>query len=133
MTATRLAINVMHSARARRETLAGSELPDPADTRPGPAVRAEQGEALACGVRVLLKNLSRTERRAYVLREAFDYPYREIANVLRLGEANARQVVTRARQHLASDRRVMAGPVVATSLRLRSMTRAGGPLQTGSA
>ena len=42
---------------------------------------------------------------AYVLREAFDYPYREIANDLQLGEANARQLVTRARQHIADERR----------------------------
>jgi Sigma-70, region 4 len=48
--------------------------------------------------------LSPTERAAYILREAFDYAYRDIANVLRLAETNARQVVTRARQHIASDR-----------------------------
>jgi RNA polymerase sigma-70 factor (ECF subfamily) len=59
---------------------------------------------LACGVRILLEKLSPTERAAYILREAFDYAYRDIANVLRLAEANARQVVTRARQHIASGR-----------------------------
>jgi hypothetical protein len=65
---------------------------------------AEQGQALACGVRTLLEKLTPTERAAYILREAFDYAYRDIANVLRLAEANARQVVTRARQHLLSGR-----------------------------
>ena len=53
-------------------------------------------------MRLLLEKLTPTERAAYILREAFDYPYRDIANVLRLEEANARQVVTRARQHVAN-------------------------------
>ena len=56
-------------------------------------------------VLTLLEKLSPTERAAYVLREAFDYPYRKIANILRLEEANTRQLVTRARQHIADDRR----------------------------
>jgi len=51
---------------------------------------------------MLLEKLPPTERAAYILREAFDYAYRDIAQVLRLAEANARQVVTRARQHIAS-------------------------------
>ena len=53
----------------------------------------------------LLERLSPTERAAYVLREAFNYPYKEIAEVLRVEEANARQLVTRARQHVADGRR----------------------------
>ena len=59
-------------------------------------------------VLLLLEKLTPTERAAYILREAFDYPYRDIANVLRLEEANARQVVTRARQHVANGRRMPA-------------------------
>ena len=100
-TATRLAINVMQSARARRETYVRPWLPEPVDTSADPRLRAERGQALACGVRLLLEKLTPTERAAYILREAFDYAYRDIANVLRLEEANARQVVTRARQHVA--------------------------------
>src|SRR5262245_46260255 len=103
-TATRLAINVMQSARARRETLVGPEQPEPVDTSSDPRAAAERRQALACGVRVLLEKLTPTERAAYILREAFDYTYRDIADVLRLAEANARQVVTRARQHIASGR-----------------------------
>jgi len=101
-TATRLAINVMQSARARREILVGPQQPEPVDTKSDPRLAAEQGQALACGVRMLLEKLTPTERAAYILREAFDYAYRDIAHVLRLAEANARQVVTRARQHIAS-------------------------------
>jgi RNA polymerase sigma-70 factor (ECF subfamily) len=110
-TATRLAINVMQSARARRETCVGQWLPEPVDASADPGVGAERGEALELGVSVLLKELSPTERAAYILREAFDYTYRDIANVLRLGEANARQVVTRARQHVANGRRMAAGSI----------------------
>ena len=107
-TATRLAINVMQSARSRRETCVGSWLPEPADTSADPGLGAEQGEGLEAGILLLIERLSPTERAAYILREAFDYPYRDIANVLRLEEANARQVVTRARQHLGHDRSMPA-------------------------
>jgi len=71
-------------------------------------LEAEQEEGLEAGIALLLEKLSPTERAAYILREAFDYSYRAIANVLRLGEANARQVVTRARQHVANGRRIPA-------------------------
>jgi RNA polymerase sigma-70 factor (ECF subfamily) len=104
-TATRLAINVMQSARARRETYVGPWLPEPIDTSADPRLGAERGEALAFGVLLLLEKLTPAERAAYVLREAFDYPYRDIANVLRLEEANTRQLVTRARQHVANGRK----------------------------
>jgi RNA polymerase sigma-70 factor (ECF subfamily) len=103
-TATRLAINVMQSAHARRETPVGRCQPEPIDASGDPRLAAERDQALGCGVRILLETLTPTERAAYILREAFDYAYRDIANVLRLAEANARQVVTRARQHIASGR-----------------------------
>src|SRR5688572_30115864 len=107
-TATRLAINVMQSARSRRETFVGAWLPEPVDTGADPRLGAERSQALASGILVLLERLTPTERAAYILREAFDYAYRDIANVLRLAEANARQVVTRARQHVANGRRMPA-------------------------
>jgi RNA polymerase sigma-70 factor (ECF subfamily) len=108
-TTTRLAINVMQSARARRETCVGPGQPEPVDTKGDPRLAAERTQALACGVRMLLERLTPTERAAFILREAFDYAYRDIANVLRLAEANARQVVTRARQHIASGRTTATG------------------------
>lgn len=101
-TAKRLAINVMQSARSRRERYAGPSLPETVDTGADPERGAERGEGLEAGILLLLQKLSPAERAAYILREAFDYPYREIANVLRLEEANARQVVTRARHHVAN-------------------------------
>jgi RNA polymerase sigma-70 factor (ECF subfamily) len=107
-TATRLAINVMQSARSRRETFAEPWLPEPVDVCPDPSSGAERSEALSRGILLLLEKLTPTERAAYVLREAFDYAYLDIANILRLEVANARQVVTRARKHVTSSRTLAA-------------------------
>src|SRR5437867_3395971 len=105
-TATRLCINAAQSARSRRETYVGTWLPEPVDTSADPGLGAERGEALQLAVLFLLEKLSPTERAAYVLREAFDYSYREIANILQIEEANTRQVVSRARKHIANGRRI---------------------------
>jgi RNA polymerase sigma factor (sigma-70 family) len=107
-TATRLAINVAQSARARRETYIGPWLADPVDIAADPALDTERREALESALLMLLERLSPTERAAYLLREAFDYPYRQVAQVLALTEANARQLVTRARLRLASEPRRQA-------------------------
>jgi RNA polymerase sigma-70 factor (ECF subfamily) len=109
-TATRLAINVMQSARARRETYVGPWQPEPVDTSADPGSGAERRQALESGILRLLESLTPPERAAYILREAFDYAYRDIANILRFEEANARQLVTRARHHLASGRHMSASP-----------------------
>jgi RNA polymerase sigma factor (sigma-70 family) len=107
---TRLAINVLQSAHARRETDVGPSLPEPVDTSADPALGAERGEALNLAVLLLLERLSPTERAAYVLREAFNHPYRQIADILRVEEANARQLVTRAREHVSGRRRAPVSP-----------------------
>jgi len=104
-TTTRLAINVAESARTRHETYVGPPLPEPIDTSEDPRLGAERGEALELAVLLLLEKLSPTERAAYTLHEAFDYPYREIAEILQLTEVNTRQLVTRARKHIADRRR----------------------------
>jgi len=106
--ATRLAINVIQSARSRYETCAGPGLPEPVDANADQRLDVERRQALASAVRLLLERLTPAERAAYVLREAFDYPHRDIANVLRLSEANARQLVSRARQHVTSGRSIPA-------------------------
>jgi RNA polymerase sigma-70 factor (TIGR02957 family) len=107
-TTTRLAINLTQSAHNRRETYIGPWLPEPVDTSSDPTLGAERGEALELAVLLLLEKLTPNERAAYVLREAFDYSYSEIANILQISEANARQLVTRARKHIADGRRVPA-------------------------
>jgi RNA polymerase sigma-70 factor (TIGR02957 family) len=104
-TATRLCINLAQSAQSRHETYIGTWLPEPVDTSSDPGLGAERGEALKLAVLVLLEKLSPTERAAYVLREAFDYPYRQTADILQMEEANVRQLVSRARKHIADSRR----------------------------
>ena len=103
-TALRLAINVTQSARARRETHIGPQLDDALDVTADPSRDAERRDALESALRTLLQKLAPTERAAYLLREAFDYPYARIARVLMLSEANARQLVTRARRRLGEGR-----------------------------
>jgi RNA polymerase sigma-70 factor (ECF subfamily) len=107
---TRLAINVLQSARVRRETYVGPWLPEPVDTSADPALGAERGEALEVAVLMLLEKLTPTERAAYVLREAFDYPYEQIAQAIGQTQANARQLVSRAKKHLAAEGRVRVTP-----------------------
>jgi RNA polymerase sigma-70 factor (ECF subfamily) len=102
---TRLAINFTQSARARRESYVGTWLPEPVDTRTDPQLGAERAEALDLAVLLLLEKLNPVERAAYVLREAFDYTYRRIADIVETSEANARQLVSRARRRLAAERR----------------------------
>jgi len=104
-TTTRLCINLAQSAHTRRETPIGTWLPEPVDTNGDPGLGAERGEALKLAVLMLLEKLSPTERAAYVLREAFDYPYRQIAHILQMEEANVRQLVSRARKRVADGRR----------------------------
>jgi RNA polymerase sigma-70 factor (ECF subfamily) len=104
-TTMRLAINVRQSAWARRETQLGPRLVEPADAEADPALDAERREALELAVRIVLEKLPPTERAVYVLREAFDYPYQQISQVLALSEANARQLVTRARRRLCGEHR----------------------------
>jgi RNA polymerase sigma-70 factor (ECF subfamily) len=104
-TTTRLAINELQSARARRETYIGPWLPEPVDTSADPFLGAERGEALELAVLMLMEKLTPHERAAYVLREAFDYPYPQIAAILQATEPAVRQLVSRARKHVAGERR----------------------------
>ncbi len=98
-TTTRMCINFSQSAQSRRETYIGPWLPEPVDTSSDPALGAERGEALGFAILLLLEKLSPTERAAYVLREAFDYSYRQIADILQMEEAN---------KHIADGRRTPA-------------------------
>ena len=103
---TRLSINVLKSARTRRESYVGPWLPEPLveDPAPGPASRAELADSLSLALLVLLERLTPVERAAYLLREVFGYEYAEIAAIIEQTEVNSRQLVTRARKHLEASR-----------------------------
>ncbi|OLT48100.1 RNA polymerase subunit sigma-24 [Cellulosimicrobium sp. CUA-896] len=109
-TTTRLAINAATSARARRETYVGPWLPEPVDTSDDPALGAERAEALEVATLVLLERLTPVERAVYVLREAFGYPHRRVAEILDMTESNARQLARRARERLGTRPAVPVDP-----------------------
>ncbi|GGS99223.1 RNA polymerase sigma factor SigJ [Streptomyces violaceus] len=101
---TNLCLNQLTSARARRETYVGQWLPEPVlagDPMLGPADTAEQRESVSYAVLAVLERLSPNERAVYVLREAFAYPHREIAEILDITEAAAQQILHRAKKHVA--------------------------------
>ncbi|MCQ4212806.1 RNA polymerase sigma factor SigJ [Streptomyces longispororuber] len=104
---TNFCLNQLTSARARRETYVGQWLPEPlleGDPMLGPAETAEQRESVSYAVLVLLERLSPNERAVYVLREAFAYSHREIAEILDLSEAASQQIFHRAKKHVAQGR-----------------------------
>jgi RNA polymerase sigma-70 factor (ECF subfamily) len=103
---TRLSINVLKSARVRRESYVGPWLPEPLleDPARDPASRAELADSLSLALLVLLERLSPVERAAYLLREVFGYEYGDIAEIIERSEVNSRQLVTRARKHLEAGR-----------------------------
>jgi RNA polymerase sigma factor (sigma-70 family) len=102
---TRLAINVTQSARRRRESPRPSLATERTDPGDDPATSAEHRDALEEAVLVILESLTPRERAAFVLREAFDYPYPRLSEFLRLGTANTRQLVCRSRQRIGANRR----------------------------
>jgi RNA polymerase sigma-70 factor (ECF subfamily) len=99
---TRLAIDQLRSARMRRETYTGTWLPEPllTDEAPDVAQHAETADSLSMAFLVLLESLSPVERAVFLLREVFDYPYGEIAEVIGKSEDNTRQLAVRARRHV---------------------------------
>lgn len=104
---TNYCLNQLTSARARRETYVGRWLPEPllaGDPMLGPAETAEQRDSVSYAVLVLLERLSPNERAVYVLREAFGYPHREVAEILDITEAASQQIHHRARKHVADGR-----------------------------
>jgi len=101
---TRVAINAVTSARVRREVSVGVGLAERDYAAADPAVEAERAQELGLAVHLLIKRLSPVERAVYVLREAFGYSFRDIAEVLELSEANARQLGHRARMNVGGQR-----------------------------
>jgi DNA-directed RNA polymerase specialized sigma24 family protein len=101
---TRLAINVIQSARHRHETPAEPRLVDLADRAQDPVLHAEQAVAVEEALALLMARLTPDELAAYVLRKVFDYAYVDLAGLLRTSVPNTRQLVRRALTHLGGDR-----------------------------
>lgn len=103
---TRLCIDHLRSARARRETYVGEWLPEPLVAPGGddPADHAEMADSLSLAFLVLLESLTPEQRAAFLLREVFDYPYDRIAEIVGTSAGNARQLVARGRRHVDARR-----------------------------
>jgi RNA polymerase sigma-70 factor (ECF subfamily) len=102
---TRLCIDQLKSARARRERYVGPWLPEPLmGESPDASAAAELSDSLSMAFLVVLENLTPTERAAFLLREVFDYPYAEIAETLGTSEPSCRQLVHRAKERVAERR-----------------------------
>ncbi|HLV34008.1 MAG TPA: RNA polymerase sigma-70 factor [Spirillospora sp.] len=107
---TRLCLDQLKSARVQRETYIGPWLPEPVLTGGDgaylatPAAYASQHESISMAFLVLLESLSPLERAVFLLREVFDYDYREIAHIVDREEAACRQLYSRAKKHIADNR-----------------------------
>ena len=101
---TRLAIDQLRSARARRERYVGEWLPEPLLTDPSPAEHAETADSLSLALLVLLESLSPRQRAAFLLREVFAYPYAEVAEIIGTDVDSARHLVARARTQVQERR-----------------------------
>ena len=99
---SRLSLDQLRSARARRETYVGEWLPEPlvASADDDPARKAEMADSLSLAFLVMLESLSPEQRAAFLLHEVFDEPYSRIAEIIGTSEPNARQLATRARRHV---------------------------------
>jgi RNA polymerase sigma-70 factor (ECF subfamily) len=103
---SRLCLNYLQSARVKREEYFGQWLPEPVVTEPAgdPYLTSQMDGEVSMAFLVLLERLTPLERAAFLLREAFEYEYGEIARILEQTEANCRQLFRRARQHLKEER-----------------------------
>src|SRR5262249_16213820 len=103
---TRLAINELQSARARREHYVGEWLPEPiiTDDHDDPARHAEMADSLSLAMLVLLESLSPEQRAVLLLHDVFDYAHGKIAEMIGKSPDNVRQLATRARRHVEQRR-----------------------------
>lgn len=101
---SRLSLDRLRSAASRREVYVGPWLPEPLDTGPDVAETVATADSVSIALLVVLETLSPLERAVFVLREAFDLPYGEIADALGSTEPAVRQVAHRARAHVAARR-----------------------------
>jgi RNA polymerase sigma factor (sigma-70 family) len=114
---TRIAIDVLRSARVRRESYVGEWLPEPlvgpvqvnlpvamAETPPDAAAHAELADDLSTAFLVLLETLTPTERAAFLLHDVLGYPHSDAADIIGTSEVAARQLASRARRRIARQR-----------------------------
>ena len=103
---TRISIDVLRSARVRREAYVGEWFPEPLldDPYEDPARSAELADSVSMAALLLLERLSPLERAVFVLREVFGFSFAEVASAVGRSEASCRQLAVRARRHMDAGR-----------------------------
>jgi RNA polymerase sigma-70 factor (ECF subfamily) len=123
---TRLCLNELGSARARREESRADRLPEPVDLDSGGMARIERLEQVSMAFLVLLQRLSPAERAVLLLHDVFDFDHGEIAALVGHNAPSCRKLLERARVHVASDRRMLAAPEQEHRRLLRAFVDAAG-------
>jgi RNA polymerase sigma-70 factor (ECF subfamily) len=123
---TRLAIDRLRELKREREAYQGPWLPEPivGDAPPPPDRAIELASDLSLAFLVLLERLGPEERAAFLLHDAFDCGYPEIARILEKSEAACRQLVSRARERVRTGRKRFAAPEAARAKLLRKFMAA---------
>ncbi|MBI2688267.1 MAG: sigma-70 family RNA polymerase sigma factor [Acidobacteria bacterium] len=121
---TRLCINELDSARARREESRGDRLPEPIDLDEGGLGRVELQEQVSMAFLVVLQRLTPAERAVLLLRDVFDFDYREIAALVDKSEPACRKLLERARENVAAEKRLFSASPEAHQRLLGAFARA---------
>jgi len=104
---TRLCLDELDSARARREESRGDRLPEPVDLEGGGIAHAERAEEISMAFLVLLQRLTPAERAVLLLHDVLDFDHKEIAELIGNNAAACRKLLERARLHVAAERRML--------------------------
>ena len=123
-TVTRLCLDELGSARARKEESRGDRLPEPIDLNQRGITQVETLDQISMAFVVLLQRLTPAERAVFLLHEVFDLSHAEIAERLGKSDAASRQLLSRAKEHVASERRVFAASTESHRSLLAAFVRA---------
>ena len=121
---TRLCLNELGSARARREESRGDRLPEPVDLDRGGLSRVERLEQISMAFLVVLQRLTPAERAVLLLHDVFDFGHQEIAELVGNNAPACRKLLERARRSLATERRMLVAPPEEHRRLLRAFLRA---------
>jgi RNA polymerase sigma-70 factor (ECF subfamily) len=105
---TRLCLNELDSARSRREESRGDRLPEPVDLDEGGLSRVETLDQISMAFLVMLQRLTPAERAVLLLRDVFDFDYREIAGLVGKSEPTCRKLLERARENVNAEKRLFS-------------------------
>jgi RNA polymerase sigma-70 factor, ECF subfamily len=121
---TRLCFHELDSAKTRREESRSDRLPEPVNLDEGGIGRVELLDQVSMAFLVMLQRLTAAERAVLLLRDVFDFEYHEIATLVGKGEAACRKLLERARQHVATEKRLFSAPPETHRRMLAAFTKA---------